>query len=465
MNTPRQIILRRPHMELLADFPAVDNLTDAELFSLEVFMHFCSEKGLSDPKMADVRAYAQLNDRRSGDLDLVESAFIRLGMPEEYPRAVQSSAIAVRHQEDFEGITRYCTRNVVRQFSLPVAGLPESWRKTLRRLQADKVFAESILDRMAQRLGMFAWSATRNGFETELGSVPALKAFYAELRQRSAARNSGLPRWAYLRSTWEELCRFARANAEPEHVIKKLASTYTELSELEQRQSADKWGKLHRAGTASGLLAEAEKMLENAHREKLPQMRHALRNRAAAIGLGVAIPARPADVHRQHHFGTGIFFATGNGCYRFSYTPRKTSCTISEPLDILLRPHWNRFIDALILQDQDERYLPDLRAEVIAQRRPLYINYDRSACTYSWYSRAWKTVTGTGGHIARSLIYDEMADLGEFGIQYARSVNHHVSEKIPRKYRSEQAIRKSFELGQDALLRRKGSDDDIADLV
>lgn len=96
-------------------------------------------------------------------------------------------------------------------------------------------------------------------------------------------------------------------------------------------------------------------------------------------------------------------------------------------MEILLRPHWNRFLDALILQDQDPAYLPEIRARVIAEQRPLYVNYDRSPCTYSWYSRAWKSVTGTGAHIARTLIYDEMADLGEFGIQYAHGVNHHLS--------------------------------------
>jgi hypothetical protein len=205
-------------------------------------------------------------------------------------------------------------------------------------------------------------------------------------------------------------------------------------------------------------------MLARAGEAPQPQMRHARRNTAAAIALGVAVPAHPEDVHVHHVLGKGILFEAGRGSYRFCYVPRKRSGTDPEPLDILLLPHWTEFIDALILQDHDPRYLGELRAQALADHRPLYVNYDGTRCAYGWYSRAWEKVASTGGHIARSLVYDEMADLGEQGIQYARGVNHYRTDRIPAKYRSENAVRASYRIGQEALISR-GVDEDISDVL
>ena len=69
-------------------------------------------------------------------------------------------------------------------------------------------------------------------------------------------------------------------------------------------------------------------------------------------------------------------------------------------------------------------------------------------------------MTGTGGHIARTLIYDEMAGLGEFGIRYSKSTAHHVTDQIGDKYRSDQAIAASREIAKRAMMAR-GQDDDI----
>ena len=48
-------------------------------------------------------------------------------------------------------------------------------------------------------------------------------------RGRSAEKNDGTPRWAYLRSTCEELRRFAVAHGLPQTVCDRLGSTYGEL--------------------------------------------------------------------------------------------------------------------------------------------------------------------------------------------------------------------------------------------
>lgn len=174
------------------------------------------------------------------------------------------------------------------------------------------------------------------------------------------------------------------------------------------------------------------------------------------------MPARPRDVFEHHIFGKGLFYE--NGAYVFRYHPQKTRRTIREPFEVELDAEtWSPFIDALILQDQDPRYLNDLRAKVIAEQRPLYVNYDRSRCAYPWYSRQWAAVTKTGGHIARTLIYDEMADLGEFGLRYSKGATNQVTDQIGDKYRSDRAIASSRKIAKAAMAAR-GKNDDISKL-
>lgn len=470
MTAPRQMtaaarrLLNQPHMAHLLDHPVVKAMPEPQLRALATFMEFCAAQKLGDPEAADFNAFARLHAQGVDDLEHLIRALEDLGLSEERVSAARETLDGVRHRSAFKGIPQGHHAGPERRVSVEPEDLPPDWRLTLRQLRAAAAFAPSILDRIEARLCMFAWSARESGAPVDLDSTAALQALYADMRGRSAAVNDGTPRWAYLRSTWEELRRFAAAHGLGDAVCARLASTYDVLAAHEQKQQADKFGKVLRAGTASGLLAQAETMLAEAGGLRLPQHRHAGRNAAAAIALGVGVPARPQDVHAHHVFGVGVFFEPGEGGYRFRYVPHKTRRTHPEPLNILFRPHWNRFIDALILQDQDPRYLGELRAQAIEEKRPLYMNYDGARCAHSWYSHAWSRVTGTGGHIARMLVYDEMADLGEFGIQYGAAVNHHQTQRIRAKYRSEISIRKSYAIGQGAMIGR-GLDDDISDLL
>lgn len=465
MSTPRHILLRAPHMAHLIDEPAIAAMADAELRALESFMSFCATHGLDAPEAADFTAYAQLHDLAPEALENLAAALATLGLGELYAQTTDAVAQSRRHRAEFKGICKGIRRSYSREVSLTPDQLPDDWQATLRRLRAQASFAPSVLERMELRLGMFAYSARRHELPIDLGCIVALKAFYRDLRGRSADRNDGEPRWAYLRSSWEELRRFARAHALGTEVLKGLSTTYEELVQLERRQGALKFAKIRRAGTASGLLSRAETQLARANAAAQPHLRHARRNAAVAIALGVVVPARAGDVLRHHVFGKGILFEPERQAYCFRYVPEKTRQTRPEQLDILLRPYWSQFIDALLLQDQDPRYLDDLRAKAFAEQRPLYVNYDGSPCRYGWYSSAWRRLAQTGGHIARTIIYDEFADLGEFGIQYARGVNRHLSDRIPEKYRSQHAKRKSYELAQRGMAARGGLDDDITDLL
>jgi hypothetical protein len=184
----------------------------AGLWALEAFMGSCAAEGLEAPDETDIRAFAQLQAQAPEDIGRLGVALDALGLGEMYAAATQEVERSVRHRVDFKGISKVPRRTYERSVSVPPDALPGDWHQTLRRLRATADFAPSILDRMEGRLGMFAWSADRHGHAVDLSDIEALKAFYGDLRHRSAAKNDGEPRWAYLRSTWEELRRFAPAH-------------------------------------------------------------------------------------------------------------------------------------------------------------------------------------------------------------------------------------------------------------
>ncbi len=462
--TPRHILLQRPHMAHLRDHPALAAMPQDQLEALEAFMGFCAEHAIGDPRTPDLHAFAELREQDPEALRALNRALDHLGLGAETLDEVTLATIARRHRVEFRGIPKTPVRAYQRRVSVPVLELPEDWQVTLTRLRREG--RVKTIDRMESRLGMFAWSARQARVPLDLGNGASLRALYADMRARSAARHDGTPRWAYLRGTWEELRRFARHHGLPSVVLDGLNNTYSVLIEQEARQDALKVAKARHVSTISGLLRHAGEMLAAAEHEPLPQLRHALRNRAAAIALGCAVPARPEDVATHHVFGAGISFEPGRGAYRFRYVPQKRrGRKKSDPLDIPLLPQWNRFIDALILQDQDPKYLGALREQAFATQRPLYVNYDGTPCAYAWYSRSWSKVTGTGGHIARTLVYDHVADQGEAGIRYGRIVNDHVSEAIPAKYRSERAVQQRYTCAQEFMVAHGKEDEDISDLL
>ncbi|MFG6501557.1 hypothetical protein [Sulfitobacter sp. 1A15106] len=469
---PRHRLLRAPHMAPLRDHPALDAMSDGELCALDAFMSFCTEHGVGDPGEADIRAFARLRAQAPKELQELRGALRHLGLGKDFLIEIAAVQAAVDHRVNFQGIPKGPTRSTYqRTVSVPVEDLPMDWRKTLRRLEIEGEYAPDILDRMSARLGMFVWSARRAGQPADLANTDALRALYADMRARSItrqqeqAKKKGLnddvdePRWAYLRSTWEELRRFAWAHGLPEDVCDKLGVTYKHLDGKERQQAAQKLAKAKEAGTRPELLRKAEKMLAQAESLKLPQMRHALRNRAAAIALGCAVPARPGDVQAHHIFGAGIIFEPARNGYRFIYKPQKTAGNTGADIDIPLLLWWNKFIDAIILQDDDPRYLGQLRAKVVAEKRPLYVQYDGTPAVYAWYSRMWKIIAGTGGHIARTLIRDEP---GAAGVLLANILNgHKPGSPAARKYESEDLQRATVLEGQDIMASLFDDEDEL----
>jgi hypothetical protein len=70
-------------------------------------------------------------------------------------------------------------------------------------------------------------------------------------------------------------------------------------------------------------------------------------------------------------WGNGIFYRVETNNYAFKYKQSK----VGSELNIGFQPSFNIFFNALLLGDNDPRYLPEIRDQAIAQRRPMFIRY------------------------------------------------------------------------------------------
>ena len=485
--TPRvRALLRAPHMAGVAQLPGIADVTAEELEALEPFVAFCAEHRVAAPKTADLRAFLALecppgaaDPARAREavhgtlarLAALERVLYRLDFGARLIAAARTAREDLRHRGFFRGYNHGKRRSYTRSVSLPVADLPSDWQATLRALRRDRAYSPSILDRMERRLGMLAWSADKAGLPIDLEVPEAECALYDDMIDRSrtkAIKNgedpaSAQPRWSYLRSTAEELRRFAMRLGVSDATRERLDRNYRGFDQLEHHQTPLKMFAALQAPGLPVTLAKARHELEEAQATRNPAHRHQRRLKACARGITVACPPRARDVVDRMLWGKGVFYRPETNSYAFKYAQSKPGVV----LDIPFEPGFNMFFDALLLGDNDPRYLPALRDRAIAQHQSLFLRYDGAPVAYGWFGRAWDEAIGSSGHLARTLLQTFLADLGEVGLDYGRRAIGHRSHRTMEKYRDEHARQISACKAGDAFAARSESlsSDDITDLL
>ena len=483
--TPRvRALLCAPHMVGVAQLPGIDAVTADELEALEPFVAFCAEHRVTTPKSADLRAFLLLSSpigsvgpTKAGvhntlaRLAALERVLYKLDFGAALIAAARKVGEELGHSGFFRGYNHGVRRNYTRTVSLPVADLPYHWQATLRDLRRNQTYSLSILDRMERRLGMFAWSAERARRPVDFEDAEAECALYDDLIDRSRAKAirggedpaTAQPRWAYLRSTAEELKRFAVYLGVSDATRERLDRNYRGFTGLEQRQTPLKMSAALQAPDPPITLAKARIELEEAQATPNAAHRHQRRLKACARGITVVCPPRGRDVVDRMFWGNGVFYQSETNSFAFKYVQSKPEVK----LDIGFEPSFNMFFDALLLGDNDRRYLPALRAQAIAQQRPLFVRYDGDPVAYGWFGRAWDEAIGSSSHLARTLLQTFLADLGEVGLDYGRRAIGHRGHRNIEQYRDEIARQISAGHAADAFCdhAKSISPDDITDLL
>ena len=164
--------------------------------------------------------------------------------------------------------------------------------------------------------------------------------------------------------------------------------------------------------------------------DKLSNPRHAQRRRnvAVAITLFCPFPMRLADTNIR--FGEELDWDGMH--YRFNICTSKTKL----PYYPTIIPAFGFLIDQLVLQGSTPDHLDVLRQECLRRRRPLFVTHEDDAMHPGYVSQAWDEALETGCHAARTKLHDELAELGQEGVEFAMRACGQRSEKTAEFYRT-----------------------------
>lgn len=451
----RAAILAKPAWAYLASHPELARLELATLRALDSFFDHLIEREIGAPSAADFRAWASLGAGSDGLARLYRGMEL-LDPSDPSIHLVQSVLRETRCKAGFRGASRKGRDSYARIVSVAPEELPAEWQRLLSHLALARIGGEpgapapDILARMQQKLCQYIHVVRRAGLQEDL-HLEGLQAFHASLAARSNLHTGTPLRPATLRATWEELERFARlAGWYPAELHAALKKTLRTLREREAGVVQLKYAKAHGLGGPVAIIRDALDLLESASQEREPWQRHMRRNRAAALALPAILPLR-RDWHR---IVFGMTLCWREGRYRFeNFKLAKTALLGGRrKFPGSVHPKLARFVDALVLQDNDPSYLDELRQHVERNGRPLFVNPDGASCARSYVSRIWSERHGTGATNARTLVHDHFGGQGEVGVQKGMILCDQYSRETAEHYNKLSVAQQQLAAAQDDLL-------------
>lgn len=109
------------------------------------------------------------------------------------------------------------------------------------------------------------------------------------------------------------------------------------------------------------------------------------------------------------------------------------------------------FVDALILQDNDAKYLNALRAKAERDHRPLFVQPNGKACCKNYVTRVWSETFEFGAHATRTLVHDFFGSQGEAGLMKALMLCDQYGRETAKHYRTASLAQRLMEGAQDEV--------------
>jgi len=456
MSYERLQILAKPNWQNLDGHPVIDTLTLDVLRALDGFFDHIGQFKLTLPTPEDFLAWATLA-RGAKDLRFLSIGLFAFDAEDPNLAVIEAALSIIEAKETYCGTDSKGRPSYERSVSVPFVELPEDWQAFLQHLRVRRIGgdpsapAPDIQDRMIQKLGQYTFVMRRDGLTQKLHQE-GLTAFYADLSTRISERTGALLRPATLRATWEELERFARLTGTyPEGLMSALKKTLATLRDEELTVTQLKYERMHGLGGPADIIREAIALLDKTVNSGSPGKRHILRNRAAALGLPAILPLR-RDWHRIV-FGKTLFWDRGR--YRFrNFRPGKTALLDGRrTFPASIHPRMSCFIDALLLHDNDPKYLEALRQKAEQEQRPLFVHPNGMPAAKSYVSRVWAEIAGTGATISRTMLHDHFGAKGEEGLTKAMILCDQYSPNTPDHYKGVSVHQRVFNATQDDLLQ------------
>ena len=306
---------------------------------------------------------------------------------------------------------------------------------------------------MTQKLCQYAWYMRHVGLEVEF-TIDGLHVYYQYETTRISNRGAPL-RPATILATFSDFRDYMRFSRDyPKALVREVRKLLEKLQDRADKETSGKFEALARID-ATTIRPRADEILRNVGRFRNPAQRQIQRNRAMALALPLLTPLR----REWHELKFGRDLVWTNGRYRFrDYRLRKNRHRPGrEEYAGSIHPDHQHFIDAVLIQDDDPKYLDLLRARAEADHWPLFRHPDGSDVATNYVSQVWSTEYGTGATISRSVVYDILFALGEEATLGGTMINDHTSRQARETYIGKAA--RSAALGAAAKER-----DDIFDM-
>ena len=311
----------------------------------------------------------------------------------------------------------------------PINQLPQDWREAFENMSR----GFDGVDRAAPSAG-FVRSIKHRVRElvrvcSDAGLQPKLDIACITAYERSLLGRAEPLRPATIRSSLAQIRDMARYVGTDHEVIEHL----TERVKYHERKAGKvtpiKESKVLKIPSYTEVFEKAFDLLGKSDTTKRLQQAQQFRNFAAALALLVPFPLRLADT--RLHFGTHLKW-TGQ-TWRIEI--EETSKT-GAPFRATMLPFFQVFVDKLVLQGAAEDYLDELREKAIRDRRALFETHLGETVSDVYVSQAWSFVYGTGSHIARTKLHDEVAVFGLEGVEAALVACGHRSSRSAEHYRT-----------------------------
>lgn len=317
----------------------------------------------------------------------------------------------------------------MRKFSLLIEDLPAEWRDALADMEAGIDGVESpapvssIAETQKRKICELAKVAVDSGYHISI-TVETAIAYEKSLleREKLLAKET-------IKSSLIHIRDFAAYLGAPEIVLGHLRAR-TRFHERRAAKSPKlKEQKIMKVPSYTAIFEHAFDLLGQAANTGSKRVAQRCRNHAAALVLFCPFPLRVADT--QLRFGENVTY-DGEQYQLFVPATSKNG----EPFHARVASFFGLFIDELVLQGADKAYLEELRHRAIAQKRLLFENHGGEPVFDMYVSYAWRETYGTGSHIARTKIHDELAVYGLAGVEGALRACSHRSERSAEHYRT-----------------------------
>ena len=374
----REAILEGAHWAPFRALPGAQTVDLQRMRAVDRYLLFVEASGLPGGDEATFLAFVE--DQISSML----LRLVRLGL-EELLTSAHPAVVAAERARSRKETERKLRRQgdpvptpprpVELTASVAYEELPEAWKALFAKLRAGKKVrgrrrAPKTVDNMIGAARQYARSVRDAGLPAVLDEA-GLRAFDDALATRETSATGRQIRFSSLQLLADQL---------PGHdaVVAATAELCGHYAREAQGEIKAKEARLAKLPELREIFAKANALLDAAETTTDRRRRTTLFVDAAALAVLSLVPLRDEDtvLFWGRHItwsGDEMFEASGDvdaqqACYRIDLRTSKTSESLAGPLAPILTP----FLDALILQGQDPRLLPDLRRRAMAARGPVF---------------------------------------------------------------------------------------------